>query len=135
MYAFFILIIIILMVVICFFTLKDHKKGQENYPMNPIIETQQGNKFCSYCGKEIAYQAVICPHCGCPVAPGTEPDIPSAGLNALSFFIPIVGLVLYCLYHDKAPNKAKQIGKWAIISICVLSALWLLIYTYWAFIF
>lgn len=24
-------------------------------------------KYCSYCGKEILEQAVICPHCGCPV--------------------------------------------------------------------
>lgn len=24
-------------------------------------------KYCCYCGKEILDQAVICPHCGCPV--------------------------------------------------------------------
>lgn len=78
-----------------------------------------GKKFCSHCGKEIMTQAVICPHCGCAATPAAEEDIPSKGLNILSFFIPIVGLILYCLSHDKTPNKAKEIGKWAIIGFAV----------------
>lgn len=87
----------------------------------PTINGQMdsGKKFCSHCGKEIVIQAVICPLCGCSVAPTIEEDIPSKGLNILSFFIPLVGLILYCLSHDKTPNKAKEIGKWAIIGFAV----------------
>ena len=73
-------------------------------------------KYCSHCGNQIEDQAVICVKCGCAVASHSNvADIPSTGLNALSFFIPIVGLILYIVYHDKAPNKAKEIGKWALI--------------------
>lgn len=42
-------------------------------------------------------------------------DIPSGGFNALSFFFPIVGLILYLVWKDTTPNKAKACGKFALI--------------------
>lgn len=84
------------------------------YPYAAAQETPPQPRFCSHCGKEIAAQAVVCPHCGCAAAP-LEADIPSTGLNILPFFIPLVGLILYCVHQDKAPQKAKALGKWAII--------------------
>ena len=71
-------------------------------------------KYCSNCGKDLMDKAVICPHCGCAVQSITEDDVPSTVLNLLGFFIPIVGLILFLVYHDKAPKKAKAIGKWAL---------------------
>ena len=77
-------------------------------------------KYCSHCGNQVEDQAVICVKCGCSVAAHTtEPDVPSAGLNIISFLLPVVGLILYILYHEKAPMKAKEIGKWTIIGVCV----------------
>ena len=46
-------------------------------------------------------------------------DVPSAGLNALAFFFPVVGLILYLVWKDSTPKKAKAIGKWALISVIV----------------
>lgn len=43
-------------------------------------------------------------------------DVPSAGLNALAFFFPVVGLILYLVWKDETPKRAKAIGKWALIS-------------------
>lgn len=86
---------------------------------SPTEYANMSKRFCSYCGKEIIPQAVICPHCGCAVAAPLEADIPSSGLNVLAFLIPLAGLILYCVYQDKKPNKAKAIGKWAIIGFCV----------------
>lgn len=92
--------------------------------------------------------AVICPDCGtpyhkacwekaggcvtfaCPSKPKVqtqtqqsyqqpEPDIPSTGLNVLSLFFPLVGLILYIVYADKAPKKAKAIGKFALIGVAI----------------
>ena len=92
--------------------------------------------------------AVICPDCGtsyhkacwekaggcvtfaCPSKPKVqtqtqqsyqqpEPDIPSTGLNVLSLFFPLVGLILYIIYADKAPKKAKAIGKFALIGVAI----------------
>ena len=76
--------------------------------------------FCKHCGAEIADEAVICVKCGKPVAemPGTvsaENDKPSTGLNILSFFIPLVGLILYLTRKNQYPVKAKALGKWALI--------------------
>lgn len=73
-------------------------------------------KFCSHCGKEIVDDAVVCPNCGCAVAPTPHvEDIPNAGLNVLSFLFPIVGLILFIIYNEKTPIKAKAIGKCALI--------------------
>ena len=81
-------------------------------------------KYCSHCGKEIMQEAVVCPNCGCATENtiskvGTEPDVPSTGLNVLSFLIPVVGLILFIIYHEKAPVKAKAIGKWALIGFVI----------------
>lgn len=89
---------------------------QSNIPQGHNSSTK---KYCAYCGKEIMSQAVICPHCGCQVSATIEMDTPSKGLNILSFFIPLVGLILYCVNIDKTPTKAKAIGKWALIGFGV----------------
>lgn len=79
--------------------------------------------FCQKCGKEIHDEAVICVHCGCEVKPSVKQqnaeDIPSTGLNVLAFFLPLVGLILYLVWHDKTPKRARSIGKWALISVIV----------------
>lgn len=46
-------------------------------------------------------------------------DVPSAGFNALAFFFPIIGLILYLVWKDETPKRAKAIGKWALISFIV----------------
>ena len=33
----------------------------------------------------------------------------------LSFFFPLIGLILFCVYSQSAPNAAKEYGKWALI--------------------
>ncbi len=83
-------------------------------------------KYCSKCGKELVDEAVICPACGCSVAPTVavqEEDAPSTGFAVLGFFFPLVGLILYLLNKDKAPKKAKSAGKGALIGFCVSLAL------------
>lgn len=81
--------------------------------------------FCSRCGKEIDDKAVICVHCGCPVGNGTSKpdDAPSTGFMVLGFFIPIVGLILYLIYHDNRPLRAKSVGKGALIGFIVQVAI------------
>ena len=41
-------------------------------------------------------------------------DVPSTGLNIISFLIPIVGLIIYLTEKDKAPKKASSAGKSAL---------------------
>jgi hypothetical protein len=42
-------------------------------------------------------------------------DVPHGGLTALSFFFPVVGLILFIAYRDQFPLKAKSCGKAALI--------------------
>lgn len=44
-----------------------------------------------------------------------QEDRPSAGFNVLSFFFPIVGLILFLVWKDQKPRCAHAIGKWALI--------------------
>ena len=83
---------------------------------------------------ETSDRAERCPHCGYPIknhmqqttyqqsvnyATYNPQDVPSTGLNVLAFLIPLVGLILYCVNLSIAPNKAKAIGKWALIGFIV----------------
>ena len=45
-------------------------------------------------------------------------DTPSAGLKVLSFFIPLVGLILFVVQSKDTPISAKEYGKWALIGFC-----------------
>ena len=73
-------------------------------------------KFCPYCGAQLHEQAVVCVGCGRKVpTKNAVTDVNSKGLNALSFFFPFIGLVLYLCMMTTQPVKAKGIGKWALI--------------------
>lgn len=41
------------------------------------------------------------------------------GFAVLGFFFPIVGLILYLVWHTEYPLKAKSCGKGALIGFCV----------------
>ena len=79
-------------------------------------------KYCVKCGKELFDEAVICPGCGCScenqVAPAEE-DKKSFGWAFLGFLVPVAGLILYLIWRDKTPLKAKSCGKGALVSVIV----------------
>lgn len=58
-----------------------------------------------------------------PPMPPYEVDKPDTLINVLSFFIPILGLVMYFVERDKKPIKAKAALKWALISWAVSAVL------------
>lgn len=71
-------------------------------------------KKCAHCGKEVADNMKLCTYCGQNVEGEDKPDL---GLNLISLFVPLVGLVLYLLFRQKAPIKAKSIGKFALAGV------------------
>ncbi len=44
---------------------------------------------------------------------------PRTGLNVLSFLFLLVGLILYLVFLDKTPTKARSIGKSALIGFII----------------
>jgi len=53
-------------------------------------------------------------------APPPVEDVPNKGLNILSFFMPIVGFIVYATSHQQTPIKAKAALKMSIIGVCIL---------------
>lgn len=101
--------------------------------------------YCSKCG--VALVDGKCPVCGRAETPNNsnannstnqqqpqtiyisgEKDGKNAGYNVLSFFFPIVGLIFYCIWKDQFPIRAKSCGKWALISVIVTVALYIILY-------
>lgn len=72
-------------------------------------------KYCTKCGSECNDQALFCATCGNSfnVAPITDKSV--FGLNVIGFLLPLVGLILYLVYHEKNPIKASAIGKSALL--------------------
>lgn len=79
-------------------------------------ERMEEMKYCSHCGQQIREEAVICPHCGCQVGASVD-DTPNTGLNIIAFLLPVIGAIMYFVYHEKEPQKAAAIGKWAIYGV------------------
>ena len=74
--------------------------------------------FCPNCGNTLVN--VNCPACN-------YQDKNNIGFNILSFFFPLVGLVLYILWKDEHPVKAKGCGKAALASVIVNAILTVII--------
>lgn len=58
--------------------------------------------------------------------PPMEVDAPNTGFAILCFFFPLVGLILWLVWKDKTPLKAKSCGKGALIGVIVNAVVTLL---------
>ena len=79
-------------------------------------------KYCSKCGSEVNDEAVVCAKCGCQINQTSTTnaiDKSSGGLGFLSFLIPLLGLILYLVWKDGTPLKAKSCGIGALIGLIV----------------
>lgn len=86
-------------------------------------------KSCKNCGKELVDDAVVCPGCGVAQmeiapqiasVPVVTTDSESIGWGFLGFCVPVVGLALYLVWKDCAPQKAKRLGIGALSSVIAL---------------
>ena len=76
--------------------------------------------YCYKCGKELSDDAKKCVECGAAVQNGIpKRDKPSAAFTALSLLMPYLGFILYLIYEDKKPLRARSI-KIGIISAVVI---------------
>ena len=61
-------------------------------------------KYCSQCGAQLVDEAVVCPHCGCAVAPTKTVDpnaSPKSRLIALLLCVFVGGLGIHRFYVGK----------------------------------
>lgn len=80
-------------------------------------------KYCQNCGTKCASYVIFCPNCWMPFQPkknyAVQNDESIIPLKILSFLIPLIGLILYIVYIDKKPLRAKECGKMALIGFGV----------------
>ena len=93
-------------------------------------------KYCSQCGKQIHEGAIFCPECG------ARQGIPSYGspfdfnrgpkgsytagqlggsrvIAVLSFFVPLVGVILWYMWRYSNPGKSRSAAKGALSGLAV----------------
>lgn len=59
----------------------------------------------------------------------TDPaDAPSAGFAFLGFLIPVLGFILWLVWKDKSPRKAKSCGKGALISLIIHVVFYIIVF-------
>lgn len=93
-------------------------------------------KYCTKCGYEINEEAVVCPHCGCSVNKSISNDSNSKGWWCLGFFTslfftPIIGLILWLVWRDSEPMKARQVGLgtlWSFLPAGIVVVISVIIY-------
>lgn len=141
---------------IMFFLVKDRKNDKINIERCDLMfcpncgKEVDNVKYCPYCGTDISKYTNINDS---KIYDDYEPigsnensqyqsnyhqydypqddDAPSLGFAFLSFFVPIVGLILYIIWHKEYPQKAKSCLKGIIIGFvletllacCVFSAI------------
>lgn len=104
--------------------------------------------YCTHCGKEIDDNANFCSYCGATLTADTqfnqnpdaqyyaqrgyqgkgssqplEQDDSNMGFSILCFLFPVVGLILYLVWRDQYPLKARSCGIGALVSVIVYFAI------------
>lgn len=90
--------------------------------------------FCKNCGKEIDDNAYVCPNCGVKVAKEEPVYVANndtgakVGWGILSYLIPLVGLILFCVWRSERPAVAKVCGICALVSFILNIILTIILY-------
>lgn len=75
--------------------------------------------YCKNCGRSVDDTSSYCNNCGARIDNKPNADVSednsNLGFAILGFFIPIVGLILFLIYEEKKPKRAKSAGKGALI--------------------
>lgn len=76
-------------------------------------------KYCNHCGQQIDDNAAVCVKCGFSQDGGTvntqNNDSGSFGWAVLGFFVPLVGLILFCVWKNTKPKCSKKAGIGALV--------------------
>ncbi len=103
------------------------------------VQNRSISMFCPNCGVHFLAGKRFCDQCGSELKEviGTSTinsqringqDAPSTGFAVLGFFFPVVGLILYLVWKDTMPLRAKSTGKGALAGAITGVALTILIY-------
>ena len=97
----------------CGAEVRDNAEICPNCGVRPL----NGNNHCQTCGATTRPEQEVCTNCGVRLAKKSEikQDEATTLVKAASCCFPIVGLILYLVWHNEKPSSAKSACKWAII--------------------
>ena len=82
-------------------------------------------KHCVHCGNQLTDKAVVCVVCGrSPGKASAHDDKKSFKFAFWSFLFPLVGIVLYLVWKDKYPLKARSSLRgaiWGVITALIVA--------------
>lgn len=92
-------------------------------------------KYCYNCGKEVLDEAVVCVGCGVSLKnmQNSQNDQKNLGYAVLSFFIPLVGLILWVVWSDQYPLRSSSCKKgflFGVLAYVVFIILYMLLIFY-----
>lgn len=95
--------------------------------------------YCKNCGRTVDDTSSYCNNCGARIDNKPNADVSednsNLGFAIFGFFIPIVGLILFLIYEEKKPKRAKSAGKGALIGFIteiVLAIILVILYVVFA---
>ena len=89
---------------------------------NDVHKIDSDEMYCFHCAGIIKKLAEICPKCGCRVAPAyasSQVDQSSPGLAVLSFFFPLIGIIMFFVWSKTYPLRAKSCLNGSIIGFII----------------
>ncbi len=105
-------------------------------------------KYCSHCGEQLNDDVNYCPKCGLNVNQNNnfsknsmsnvydssksydESSESTFIYSVIGFFVPIVGIILFCIWNNEYPSRAKSAIKGTLIAIAVYVILFVLLFIF-----
>lgn len=121
---------------------KKVKKKREVVEAEVLLEGSTSNNdndnlmYCRHCGQEISENSVICPICHYHLSNDRSEtsSVESVMICLFSFFIPLVGFVLWAIFKDEDSSKAKKALISSIIGVVLGLFLVILVFIFVIFI-
>jgi len=91
--------------------------------------------FCTNCGNQIEEGAAFCQKCGAATGQGVTrvnnksvEEGSTFGWGVLGFFFALVGLILFLVWKDEYPKRAKSAGIGALAGVIAIVVFYILIF-------
>jgi len=91
--------------------------------------------YCKKCGTLLDDKVQFCTNCGSSQSEGTKAPAAEGstfGFALLGFFFPLIGLIIFFVYENKKPCRAKSSLKGAIAGIITSVVISLIFFILWA---